>query len=203
MKTVGIILRDWKMPYEGRIIDICGLGKELIDFFKSYENINVICIPVNNAKEIVDICDGIIFPGGIGITKKDKELMNYLYKIDKPTLGICLGMQIMGSSFDGKVEEDVVGDIHSKVEDYVHEVKIDKNSKLYQILGEENIKVNSRHKDRVKYTKLDCVATSEDNIIEAIEDKSKKFFIGVQWHPESLPEDKYTKKLFDYFISKL
>ena len=33
-----------------------------------------------------------------------------------------------------------------------------------------------------------------------IEDLSKKFFLGVEWHPESL-NDENTKKLFDYFIN--
>lgn len=52
-------------------------------------------------------------------------------------------------------------------------------------------------------TDLDIVAYSEDEIIEAIEDKKKKFFIGVQWHPESLTYDEYSNKLFDFFIKKL
>ena len=52
-------------------------------------------------------------------------------------------------------------------------------------------------------TTLTCVAYSEDKVLEAIEDSSKKFFIGVQWHPESLMEDENSKKLFDYFIKML
>lgn len=50
------------------------------------------------------------------------------------------------------------------------------------------------------YTNLSQVAYSEDGIIEAIEDKTKKFFIGVQWHPETLINDKSSNKLFDEFI---
>ena len=39
------------------------------------------------------------------------------------------------------------------------------------------------------------------NVIEAIEDKNKKFFIGVQWHPESMYSyDILECNLFDYFI---
>jgi len=55
----------------------------------------------------------------------------------------------------------------------------------------------------VPHTKLSQVAYSEDGIIEAIEDKNKRFFIGVQWHPESLMEDRYSDKLFSYFIETL
>ena len=82
-------------------------------------------------------------------------------------------------------------------------IEIEKDSKLYEILGETTIEVNSRHFDCVEYTDLDCVAKAEDGLIEAIEDKSKKFFIGVQWHPESMMYDKYSKKLFDYYVKTL
>ena len=50
---------------------------------------------------------------------------------------------------------------------------------------------------------MDYVAYSEDGIIEALEDKTKKFFIGVQWHPESLLSDKYSIRLFDAFVESL
>lgn len=92
---------------------------------------------------------------------------------------------------------------HNSEKDYVHDVTINKNSMLYKILGEERIKVNSRHNKCVPSTKLDISAYSEDGIIEGIEDKTKKFFIGVQWHPETLMEDRYSNKLFDHFINIL
>ena len=63
---------------------------------------------------------------------------------------------------------------------------------MYKIIGEETIKVNSRHMRQIPFTNLDGVAYSEDNILEAIEDKSKKFFLGIQWHPESLLDDIYS-----------
>ena len=45
--------------------------------------------------------------------------------------------------------------------------------------------------------------TDVNEIIEAVEDPNKKFFIGVQWHPESLEEDIYSERLFDTFINSL
>ena len=66
-----------------------------------------------------------------------------------------------------------------------------------------NIKVNSRHKQIIKNTKLKVVGVSQDGYIEAIEDSSKKFFIGVQWHPESMVKyDKEQNSLFKYFIKQ-
>ena len=133
--------------------------------------------------------------------------MRYLHEINKPTLGICLGMQIMGKSFNGNVIPEgaiQIGKCHdAPYEEYVHTIKIEKDTLLYDIIGEEEIEVNSRHTDCVEYTDLECTARSNRGVMEAVEDKTKKFFLGVQWHPESMKEDKYSKKIFDKFVSCL
>lgn len=207
-KTVGIILRENTSYYNE--VPLYGFRREIIPFLRKY-NINVIGIPVmfendkefGNIKEIIDFCDGIILPGGAQMNEVDYELTKYLYEIDKPTLGICLGMQIMGKTFHGKDREKIEDGKHNSSAEYVHNIILKKDSLLYSIIGEEKIKVNSRHRNQVPNTHLDAVAYSEDHVIEAIEDKNKKFFIGVQWHPESLTEDIYSNRLFDYFIKKL
>ena len=51
------------------------------------------------------------------------------------------------------------------------------------------------------YTSLNIGAKCE-NVIEEVEDIDKKFFIGVQWHPENLNDDN-SDKLFNYFIKNL
>lgn len=141
--------------------------------------------------------------GGSKISEIDYKIIEYLYQQNKPTLGICLGMQIMGKLFNEKVRSKIEKGNHDSEMEYAHNIIIKKDSLLYQILGEEKIKVNSRHKFQIPTTNLACVAYSEDGILEAIEDKSKKFFIGIQWHPESLMEDIYSKRLFDYLIQQL
>ena len=78
---------------------------------------------------------------------------------------------------------------------------------LASILKKEELEVNSRHHDYVIQTDLDVVATSTD-VIEAVEDNEKTFFIGVQWHPEYMlafpgPNTVDPKKLFDHFITLL
>lgn len=207
-KTIGIISREYVSDYKKS--PLYGCKRELIQFLKKYD-INIISIPIvfensnefDKIKEIIDFCDGIISPGGSRMHDIDYKLIEYLYEIDKPTLGICLGMQIMGKAFNKKVRKKIESENHCSDEKYVHNIIIKKDSLLYRIIGEEKIKVNSRHKKQIPYTNLDSVAYSEDNILEAVEDKNKKFFIGVQWHPESLIEDVYSNKLFDYFIGKL
>ena len=83
---------------------------------------------------------------------------------------------------------------------YVHQITVDKKSKLYSIVKEEQFLVNSRHNYHIKEnTNFDVVAYAPDGIPEAIEMKDKKFVIGVQWHPEGL-NDEQSNRLFANFI---
>ena len=54
----------------------------------------------------------------------------------------------------------------------------------------------------VDSTNLFVSARSTDGIIEAVEDIKKDFFIGVQWHPESMTEyDKLSRILWKEFFN--
>lgn len=152
----------------------------------------------NKVKQLIDICDGFILQGGSEYYDIDILITKYLYEKDKPTLGICLGMQTMAMTFDG-----IMSDIenHKSINRYVHEIKINQDSKLYKIIKKKNIIVNSRHKSYIVNTNLKTSALA-NNIIEAIEDKNKKFYIGVQWHPETLM-DKNSILLFNSFFSSI
>lgn len=209
-KIVGIVLRQFVANF--REIPLYGIRDDIIRFLTKY-NVDIVCIPIDfkndrkneieRLKGVLNICDGIIFPGGIGINEIDCDVMRYLYEIDKPTLGICLGMQIMGKAFNGNVLSGGAEKIHDNSNKYAHNIKIKRDSKLYKIMGTSDLEVNSRHFDCVQYTDLRCVAEAEGNTIEAIEDESKRFFIGVQWHPESICDDKYSDKLFKAFVEAL
>ena len=89
---------------------------------------------------------------------------------------------------------------NKKYIDEVHEVVIKKKSKIYEILKKEKIKVNSRHNYAIKNTTLEISGISDDNVIEVIEDKTKTFFIGIEWHPESLNNED-SRLIFNYFIN--
>jgi len=151
--------------------------------------------------QIIDKCHGVIFQGGETFTKYEIECMKYVYEKDIPTLGICLGMQLMGYLFGGELISTRTNEHKQKDCRYVHDVFIKNNSKLYEIFKVHSIKVNSRHKHTVINTSLEISAVSSDGLIEGIEDKNKKFFVGVQWHPESMTSyDILESKLFNYFI---
>lgn len=208
MKKIGIILREYKSE---TLNNLYAIRDDLIRFLRKYD-VQTICIPIdfnNNESdelkrvgELIKECHGIILPGGSNYHSIDLKIVNYLYDNNIPTLGICLGMQIMSVAFNGKLSH-IENNLHQSKEEYVHQVSIKENSKLATILKDKEIQVNSRHNEYITNTDLDKVAYSKDGILEAVESKSKKFFIGIQWHPESIEKDIYSKRLFDEFIKNL
>ena len=195
MPIIGIITRA-SISDEGHKINL--IYDDIKNCILNNGGIPVGIMLNENYKEIINLCDGIIFQGGDDFEKYDFEALKYAYEIDKPVLGICLGMQLMGVLFDGFMLNIKN---HKKTLTYAHEVKIKRNSKLYNIFKSDIIKVNSRHKSVIKNTKLNISALSQDGYIEAIEDLNKRFFIGVQWHPESMVKyDNKQNNLFKYFI---
>lgn len=146
---------------------------------------------------VINLCDGFILPGGDYFNTFDKNFIKKIKVINKPLLGICLGMQTMGTGNIEKIENHT----HKSFLKYVHYINIVSNTLLFKILKEKRILVNSRHYDCLKWTNLKISAVSDDGIIEAIENEKQKFFLGVQWHPETLIDiDSNSYQLFKYFI---
>lgn len=199
MKTIGIVIRDFKVSD----VSYIGIKNDLFEAFDAF-HVNVIGIPIYKSleklKEIVKLCDGVVLSGGGHFADAELELVRYLYEENIPTLGICLGMQGMAMAYNGKKERKVEN--HNSKKEYVHGVNISKKSKLYSIMGQDKIMVNSRHSWCIPETTFAISCLSDDGIIEGIEDGSKRFFIGVQWHPESI-RDEFSRKLFTAFIERL
>ena len=77
----------------------------------------------------------------------DRYILEYAIEKDIPTLGVCLSMQ-MTSCYKENIEliKNESSIEHFNLDDdLVHSVKIDKDSKLYQILNKDRIMVNSIH----------------------------------------------------------
>ncbi len=173
--------------------------------------------PFYSEEEIKDLeavlkkCDAFILPGGDTWYQLDEVVINYAIKYDKPLLAICLGMQALSKvlsnekriAYDNTIKNNTFINHCCFAKDYVHEVVIKKNSRLFSIIGNDKIQVNSRHSYHIPLTIDDIYisARSEDGLIEGVEVKDKKFIIGVQWHPESLfLSDENAKKIFDAFF---
>jgi putative glutamine amidotransferase len=63
--------------------------------------------------------------------------------------------------------------------------------------------VNSRHHQAVQKIGEGLVvsATAPDGVIEAVEDPSKRFCLGVQWHPENFYRTGEFRALFEAFVA--
>lgn len=155
----------------------------------------------------LDFIDGLYIPGGIKFCPYDRYLLDRAIEMKIPVLGVCLGMQLMscyqrdvklGDLDDSQISRHFSDDI---INGSLHKVFIDKDSKLYEILGKEEINVKSFHKHcAFPNEKYRTVAYSDDGIIEAMEYSGDVFNIGVQWHPEKMLDDEDELKLLCAFI---
>ena len=167
----------------------------------------------NDLVRMINLCDGIIMPGGHKWYEYDEFICNYAIDHNIPLLGICMGMQLMGKIDNNK--NNFIGDTtfkndtnlnhDQKEEQYVHKVNILKDSFLWEIIQKDTIEVNSRHNYHIKKANFfKVVACSEDGLIEAIELSSNTFALGVQWHPEKMIEyDEKADKIFSEFLNKI
>ena len=93
---IGIVpacKRNDENPYEYRYSFINNYSKKILK-----NNALPIGILLNDCKmdeDILNICDGFLFPGGNRLEKFHLEILIHAIKYNKPVLGICLGMQVM------------------------------------------------------------------------------------------------------------
>lgn len=136
-----------------------------------------------------------------------------ILKTKMPILGICNGMQLINVIKGGSLyqhlpdeknfmihEQKRVAGFEQKDKPY-HNVFINKNTKLFEIMQKETVKTNSSHHQAVKNLGENLIisAKAEDGVIEAIEDKFHPFCIGVEWHPE-YNSDTNDKNIFKALI---
>lgn len=160
----------------------------------------------------IKLCDGIVMPGGFKWYEYDLFVANYLKDNDIPTLGLCMGMQLLAyiDNIGKEVENNNLHKIETKINHFqtgvseVHDVTLVKGTILRKIFGSEKIIVNSRHNYGVTNVNNAVIsAYSKDNVIEAIEFPDNKFIVGIQWHPESILDIKpENQKIFDKLVEK-
>jgi putative glutamine amidotransferase len=119
-----------------------------------------------------------------------------------PVLGICRGMQVINVALGGTLQQDVeaqLGKAHrpalgSLAEDSAHPVEFAEGSLCAEIAKSASGTVRSHHHQAVANAGkgVRIAATSAlDGICEAIEVEGCDFAIGVQWHAEATPGDRF------------
>ena len=111
---------------------------------------------------------------------------------DMPVLAICRGSQVLNVARGGDLVQhlpDVVGDEkhkHTPGEFADHDVSLEDGSRLASVLGERAPVKSHHHQGLGKVGEgLRVVAHAEDGAIEAVEDPTRRFALGVLWHPEA------------------
>jgi putative glutamine amidotransferase len=115
-----------------------------------------------------------------------------------PVLGVCGGMQLLNVVRGGTLFQDVSERAgtqeHTQPFDKrkaFHEVAVEPGSLLFRAVGRAQVGVNSTHHQIVRELGRGVrpSATAPDGVVEAIEVPELPFVLGVQWHPEAMPDE--------------
>jgi putative glutamine amidotransferase len=130
---------------------------------------------------------------------------------DIPVLGICRGMQLLNVAFGGSLHGDIAGlsPQHPPVPadrdaalSFRHRVTFEPGSLVSRAYGVDAKDVNSLHHQAVDLVGagLTVSGRAADGTVEAMELPDARWCLGVQWHPELLPDDPQERGLFDGFV---
>jgi len=143
------------------------------------------------------------------------RLVQWATRDRKPILGVCRGMQMLNVACGGTLIQDVPSQVastlrHNELDSKKdgqrewpsHLVGIKSGSRLHQILGTEEMLVNSIHHQAVRKLAPTLIAnaTAPDGLIEGLEAPGTHFLVGVQCHPEEMKAEA-TKELFRAFLN--
>ncbi|MGO9368080.1 MAG: gamma-glutamyl-gamma-aminobutyrate hydrolase family protein [Terriglobales bacterium] len=177
--------------------------------------------PVQVMKQI-ERCDAVLLPGSradvdpqkYGANRHDKTapadakrnrvdelLLQDAYKLHKPVLAICYGLQSLNVHRKGTLVQHIESSTNHSAGRAIanaHTVKVEPESLLAEIVGtagtaQKMIAVNSSHHqsaDRAGEGLRVVARSTEDGVIEALEGTdSGHFVLAVQWHPERSVND--------------
>ena len=157
---------------------------------------------VADPSEWIALLDGLILAGGADYGEvPDRDafeiaLGQAALDADLPLLGVCRGMQLMNLARGGTLLEhlpDVVGhEDHRLVPGAFgdHDVRLRDGSLAARAAGALNHATKSHHHQGVDEIGEGFEVTGwavVDELPEAFEDPSRRFALGVQWHPEADP----------------
>jgi putative glutamine amidotransferase len=182
------------------------------------------------AHELVARFDGVIIQGGgdidpnrygqkprsnaiYGISLEHDELeiavIRAAIELDKPVLAICRGIQILNVALGGTLHQhlaDVLADGESHWDKH-HEINLEPNSRVAKAMKTNSPKQShSYHHQAIDTLAPDLIVTGRapDQTIEAVEHNTKKWIVGVQWHPEDDADTEPDQQnLFNGFIDAI
>lgn len=139
----------------------------------------------------------------------ETHLIRHALYHDLPILGICRGAQMMNVVLGGSLHRDI-GHFYNEDTRNVRSllpakaVVVDPDSRLYGVIGRSSCLVNALHDQSVDQLGdgVEVGATEPTGVIQAIEQPRHPFFIGVQWHPEYIPQSRTQQRLFRALVAQ-
>lgn len=125
---------------------------------------------------------------------------------DVPLLGICRGMQLLNVVCGGSLHQGLEGfrEEHPQIRSVLprKRVALTPGSRLRAILGCADCAVNALHDQGIDRLGegLEVVAREASGVIQGVEHTRARFAIGVQWHPEYLPQKRGQQALFHALV---
>ena len=160
--------------------------------------------------------DGVTHPRVYGVSPERDQLEFALLKaiLEKHLsfLAICRGIQVLNVAFGGTLHTHIQDQVDNALkhdwfpgyprDNLAHTVSLTCDSLLFKILGADDVPVNSLHHQGIAKVGngLEAIAFAPDGLVEGLVVEGEKFALGVQWHPECLPDDPGMQNLFGKFI---
>ncbi len=126
---------------------------------------------------------------------------------DLPVLGICRGAQLLNIHAGGTLYQDLSGFYTERPDRWTvfprKAIDVAPRSRLHAVLGRARCEVNSLHRQAVDAlgSGLATVARDVRGVVQGIEHPQRRFWIGVQWHPEYLPQVPEQRRLFRSLVA--
>jgi putative glutamine amidotransferase len=178
----------------------------------------------DGVEEALDALDGVVFSGGADVDpsvygaephpatdppqqRRDRAelaLLRAALERDMPVLAICRGSQLLNVVRGGALVQhlpDALGssshrEVHGVFSE--HDVAVETGTRLASIVGDRGEVKSSHHQGigRVGEGLVEA-ARADDGTVEALEDPSKRFALGVLWHPEAGEDDALFRALVE------
>lgn len=133
----------------------------------------------------------------------EKDIINFALLGKLPILGICRGAQLMNVAMGGSLHQNIghfyteeTGNIRSILPRKT--ITVSPQTRLHQYLNTGSCQVNALHKQSINElgTNIMVSAFEPSGVVQAIEMRDHPFFLGVQWHPEYMPQSRTQQGLF-------
>ena len=125
-----------------------------------------------------------------------------------PMLGICRGMQLINVALGGTLHQSLEGfyDEYPAIRSVLprKRVALKPGSRLHEIIGTQDAQVNALHRQAIDRLGegLEAVAREPNGVLQAFEAAGDRWLIGVQWHPEYLPQRPDQRALFEALVCR-